>query len=203
VAFLSSQSQNPLAEACATFLTGQDSITKAWFERGKKRIDQPTPPDARRVKTDGLWTKCENCRAIVWKKGLDADWRICLKCWRHFRLRATQRLELLFDSPMVGHDAALASIDHLKFTDTRPSAPRLKEARQIGRHNHSGRSTRREANHMLFDGVRVHRQSDTCHVPLRIASAVVLPRIGWLLVLPLRPVSYLIAIMCRRSSLRA
>jgi acetyl-CoA carboxylase carboxyl transferase subunit beta len=44
----------------------------AWFKREKKRIDQPTPPDERRVKTEGLWTKCENCRAIVWKKDLDA-----------------------------------------------------------------------------------------------------------------------------------
>src|ERR1700719_3775892 len=102
----------------------------AWFKREKKRIDQPTPPDARRVKTEGLWTKCENCRATVWKKDLDANWRICPKCQHHFRLSATQRLELLLDSRWVEHDAALASSDPLKFTDTRPYAARLKEARR-------------------------------------------------------------------------
>src|SRR5271169_5896968 len=102
----------------------------AWFKREKKRIDQPTPPDARRVKTEGLWTKCENCRAIVWKKDLDANWRICPKCQHHFRLSATQRLELLLDSRWVEHDAALASNDPLKFTDTKPYAARLKEARR-------------------------------------------------------------------------
>src|SRR5260370_1574355 len=102
----------------------------AWFKREKKRIDQPTPPDARRVKTEGLWTKCENCRATVWKKDLDANWRICPKCQHHFRLNATQRLELLLDSRWVEHDAALASNDPLKFTDTRPYAARLKEARR-------------------------------------------------------------------------
>jgi acetyl-CoA carboxylase carboxyl transferase subunit beta len=102
----------------------------AWFKREKKRIDQPTPPDERRVKTEGLWTKCEKCRAIVWKKDLDANWRICLKCQHHFRLSATQRLELLLDSRWVEHDAALASNDPLKFTDTRPYAARLKEARR-------------------------------------------------------------------------
>ena len=102
----------------------------AWFKREKKRIEQPTPPDARRVKTEGLWTKCENCRAIVWKKDLDANWRICPKCQHHFRLTATQRLELLLDSRWVEHDAALASNDPLKFTDTRPYAARLKEARR-------------------------------------------------------------------------
>ena len=83
----------------------------AWFKREKKRIDQPTPPDARRVKTEGLWTKCENCRAIVWKKDLDANWRICPKCQHHFRLSATERLELLLDSRWIEHDAALASND--------------------------------------------------------------------------------------------
>jgi acetyl-CoA carboxylase beta subunit len=81
----------------------------AWFKREKKRIDQPTPPDARRVKTEGLWTKCENCRTIVWKKDLDANWRICPKCQHHFRLTATERLELLLDSRWIEHDVALAS----------------------------------------------------------------------------------------------
>jgi len=102
----------------------------AWFKREKKRIDQPTPPDARRVKTEGLWTKCENCRTIVWKKDLDANWRICPKSQHHFRLTATERLELLLDSRWVEHDVALASSDPLKFTDTKPYATRLKDARR-------------------------------------------------------------------------
>jgi len=102
----------------------------AWFKREKKRIEQPTPPDERRVKTEGLWTKCENCRSIVWKKDLDANWRVCLKCQHHFRLNATQRLELLLDSRWIQHDAALASSDPLHFTDTRPYAARLKDARR-------------------------------------------------------------------------
>ena len=102
----------------------------AWFKREKKRIEQPTPPDERRVKTEGLWTKCENCRAIVWKKDLDANWRICPKCEHHFRLTATERLELLLDSRWTEHDAALASSDPLHFTDTKPYAARLKEARR-------------------------------------------------------------------------
>ena len=49
----------------------------AWFKRVKNRIEQSTPPDERRVKTEGLWSKCTSCRAIVWKKDLDANGRIC------------------------------------------------------------------------------------------------------------------------------
>jgi acetyl-CoA carboxylase carboxyl transferase subunit beta len=102
----------------------------AWFKREKKRIDQATPPDERRVKTEGLWTKCENCRATVWKKDLEANWRVCPKCQHHFRLHATKRLELLLDSRWVEHDASLTSNDPLHFTDTKPYAARLKDARK-------------------------------------------------------------------------
>ena len=42
----------------------------AWFKRQKKPIEQPVPPEERRVRTEGLWIKCDACRAIVWKKDL-------------------------------------------------------------------------------------------------------------------------------------
>jgi acetyl-CoA carboxylase carboxyl transferase subunit beta len=45
-------------------------------------------------------------------------------------MSATERLELLLDSRWQEHDAALASSDPLRFTDTRPYAVRLKEARR-------------------------------------------------------------------------
>ena len=102
----------------------------AWFKRSKKSIDQPTPPDERRVKTEGLWTKCVNCRAIVWKKDLHSNLHVCPKCQHHFRLRARPRLEMLLDGHWVEHDAHLASNDPLCFVDTRPYADRLKEARR-------------------------------------------------------------------------
>jgi len=96
------------------FSLSAGSTTKIFHglvKREKKRIDQPTPPDERRVKTEGLWTKCESCRAIVWKKDLEANWRVCPKCQHHFRLNATQRLVLLLDSRWVEHDASLGSSD--------------------------------------------------------------------------------------------
>src|SRR5438445_13607663 len=94
----------------------------SWFKRSKKSIEQPTPPDERRVKTEGLWTKCTGCRAIVWKKDLEANAHVCAKCQFHFRLNARQRLELLLDGRWIEHDAQLASNDPLHFADTRPSA---------------------------------------------------------------------------------
>ena len=48
----------------------------AWFKRDKKSIDAATPPEERRVRTEGLWVKCESCRTIVFRKDLEAN--LCL-----------------------------------------------------------------------------------------------------------------------------
>jgi acetyl-CoA carboxylase carboxyl transferase subunit beta len=101
----------------------------AWFKREKKPIENPTPVEERRVRTEGMWTKCSSCRAIIWKKDLEANWEVCPKCEHHFRLGSRRRLELLLDDEMYTEfDADLASNDPLHFTDTRPYAQRLKEA---------------------------------------------------------------------------
>ena len=103
----------------------------AWFKREKGAIENPTPVDERRVRTEGLWTKCSACRSIIWKKDLEANWEVCPKCEHHFRLDARRRLELLLDDGQwIEHDAELASNDPLHFTDTRPYAQRLREAQE-------------------------------------------------------------------------
>jgi acetyl-CoA carboxylase carboxyl transferase subunit beta len=102
-----------------------------WFKRDKKSIENPTPADERRVRTEGLWTKCSACRAIIWKKDLEANWEVCSKCDHHFRLSARRRIELLLDDePWTEHDPDLVSSDPLHFADTKPYAARLAEAQQ-------------------------------------------------------------------------
>jgi acetyl-CoA carboxylase carboxyl transferase subunit beta len=102
----------------------------AWFKRDKKSIDAATPPEERRVRTEGLWVKCESCRTIVFRKDLEANLFVCPKCQFHFKMNAKQRLEMLLDSRWTEHDAGMTSTDPLKFVDTRPYAARLKEARK-------------------------------------------------------------------------
>jgi acetyl-CoA carboxylase carboxyl transferase subunit beta len=102
-----------------------------WFKREKKPIEKPTPVDERRVRTEGLWTKCNACRAIIWKKDLEANWEVCPKCDHHFRLGARRRLELLFDGEQwTEHDGDLASSDPLQFVDTKSYARRLADSQQ-------------------------------------------------------------------------
>jgi acetyl-CoA carboxylase carboxyl transferase subunit beta len=102
----------------------------AWFKREKKSIEQTTPPEERRVRTEGLWVKCESCRTIVFRKDLEANLFVCPKCQFHFKMSAPQRLEMLLDGRWTEHDAGMTSTDPLKFVDTKPYAQRLKEAKK-------------------------------------------------------------------------
>jgi acetyl-CoA carboxylase carboxyl transferase subunit beta len=101
----------------------------SWFKRDKSDDDKlPRVGDAeRRVRTEGLWQKCEGCRQIIWKKDLEANWHVCPKCGAHSRIDACTRLRLLLDdSDYTTYDAALSSSDPLEFIDSKPYNERLK-----------------------------------------------------------------------------
>ena len=66
----------------------------AWFKREQAELDTS---GEKRVKTEGLWVKCDQCRQIIWKKDLDQNLNVCPKCDRHFRIDARTRLALLLD----------------------------------------------------------------------------------------------------------
>jgi acetyl-CoA carboxylase carboxyl transferase subunit beta len=102
----------------------------AWFKREKKSIEQATPPEERKVRTEGLWVKCESCGTIVFRKDLEANLLVCPKCGFHFKMNSRQRLEMLLDGRYTEHDAGMTSTDPLQFVDTKPYATRLKEARK-------------------------------------------------------------------------
>jgi acetyl-CoA carboxylase carboxyl transferase subunit beta len=102
----------------------------AWFKREKSSFDQTTPPEERRVRTEGLWVKCESCRGIVFRKDLEENLHVCPKCQHHFKMSAKKRLEMLFDGRWTEHDAGMTSTDPLKFVDTKAYATRLKDAKK-------------------------------------------------------------------------
>src|SRR5467141_844933 len=102
----------------------------AWFKRDKKSIEQSTPPEERRVRTEGLWVKCESCRTIVFRKDLEENLFVCPKCQFHFKMNSKQRLEMLLDGRWTEHDAGMTSTDPLKFVDTKSYASRLKDAKK-------------------------------------------------------------------------
>ena len=71
----------------------------SWFKQDKSDDDKlPRVGDSeRKVRTEGLWQKCEGCRQIIWKKEMEGNWGVCPKCGNHSRIDALTRLKLLFD----------------------------------------------------------------------------------------------------------
>jgi acetyl-CoA carboxylase carboxyl transferase subunit beta len=99
----------------------------AWFKRESSEIQAN---EEKRVRTEGLWVKCEGCRQIIWKKELEDNLNVCTKCDYHFRIDARQRLMLLLDEDSIEtHDDKLESTDPLNFSDTRPYKSRLEKSK--------------------------------------------------------------------------
>src|SRR5579883_479717 len=103
----------------------------SWFKRDRAADEKlPKVEDKdRRVRTEGLWQKCEGCRQITWKKDLEANWNVCPKCGHHTQIDAITRLRLLLDEEKYQQfDENLRSSDPLGFVDKKPYRDKLKEA---------------------------------------------------------------------------
>ena len=98
----------------------------AWFKRQSGELDTS---GEKKVRTEGLWVKCEGCRQIIWKKDLAENMNVCPKCDKHFRIDARTRLALLLDDGQYEtFSDNFTSTDPLKFVDLKPYAGRLKAA---------------------------------------------------------------------------
>ena len=100
----------------------------AWFRKEKK------PKEAVEKQTaipEGLWVKCDECKEIVYRKEVEANFNVCPKCSYHFRLSARERFEILFDDNKYKEFATeIRSGDPLGFRDTKRYADRLKVYQQ-------------------------------------------------------------------------
>src|SRR5690242_2316932 len=104
----------------------------SWFKRDKPA--EPVAPKVeeadRKVRSEGLWQKCDGCRQIIWKRDLEANAHVCPKCAHHFRIDPVARLKLLFDGDFETFDNDLRSSDPLQFVDSKPYSQRLKSMQQ-------------------------------------------------------------------------
>jgi acetyl-CoA carboxylase carboxyl transferase subunit beta len=97
----------------------------SWFRREDNNIES----GANRVRTEGLWIKCDGCSQIIWKADLDANLHVCPKCGKHGRIGALTRIESLLEPGFELVDGGLMSTDPLQFTDLKPYKSRLIKAR--------------------------------------------------------------------------
>lgn len=78
-----------------------------------------------------LWTKCQNCKELLYINDLKKNLGVCKSCNYHHRLNAYERIELLTDyATFLEINENIKSADPLNFTDLKPYKSRLKEAQE-------------------------------------------------------------------------
>jgi acetyl-CoA carboxylase carboxyl transferase subunit beta len=105
----------------------------SWFKRENAEYDtgsESASEGERRVRTEGLWSKCPGCRQAIFNADLDANLGVCPKCQHHFKIGARERLNLLLEPGYEIVDGGLRSTDPLNFIDSKPYKSRLRAAQQ-------------------------------------------------------------------------
>ncbi|HYK89401.1 MAG TPA: acetyl-CoA carboxylase, carboxyltransferase subunit beta [Acidobacteriota bacterium] len=102
-----------------------------WFKKDKGPLTS-LKEEEKTVRTEGLFIKCDNCRAFIWKKDLQANEKVCPKCNFHFKISARERLQMLFDDGKyeVFHNN-IVSPDPLTFVDRQPYSKKIDSARKV------------------------------------------------------------------------
>ena len=94
-----------------------------WFQRTKDSISESTE----KKELPNVWTKCDNCGEILYKKDLEKNLHVCLKCGYHFRIFAKTYLQIILDPKTFKPiDKNMIAVDPLGFTDTKKYADRIK-----------------------------------------------------------------------------
>ena len=88
--------------------------------------DSPAPK--KRGVPEGLWIRCPDCKATVFRKQVESLLGLCPDCGHHFYIATRGRIRQLIDEDSFEEwDAGLRPCDPLGFADKRPYAQRLVE----------------------------------------------------------------------------
>jgi len=80
---------------------------------------------------EGLWTKCTNCSAVLFRSELERNLDVCPKCNHHMRVSARRRLEGFLDADARNEIATeLEPVDALKFRDQKKYKDRITAAQK-------------------------------------------------------------------------
>jgi len=100
----------------------------SWFE---KIIPQRIRTETKGAVPEGLWTKCTNCSATLFRSELERNLDVCPKCNLHMRIGARRRLDVFLDAePRVEIGENLEPEDMLKFKDSKKYKDRITQAQK-------------------------------------------------------------------------
>ncbi len=84
----------------------------SWFERATKNLFGGSRKDI----PDGVWVKCPSCNEVLYRKEMEKNRDVCMKCSYHFRINSAKYLDLLCDEGSADEfNSQMTSKDPLHF----------------------------------------------------------------------------------------
>ncbi|MDP2928569.1 MAG: acetyl-CoA carboxylase, carboxyltransferase subunit beta [Candidatus Omnitrophota bacterium] len=79
-----------------------------------------------------LWTRCEDCKELIYNKKLDENMRVCPKCGFHFTLNANERVSAVLDEGSFKEmDPDMESLDPILFEGPKTYKEKLKKDQEL------------------------------------------------------------------------
>lgn len=124
-------SHKPTDEGLSVAGVGTKRMTKAVTSTARQASWSEVRPVRKVVISEGLWLRCPTCAHLIYRKQMEANLHCCPECQHHFRVGASDRIDILLDpgtfEPMFTN---LRPTDPLNFRDLKSYPERLK-AEQI------------------------------------------------------------------------
>ena len=93
--------------------------------------DAPHVATGKKAVPEGLWIRCPDCAAMLFRKSVENNLWVCPECQYHFRLSGARRIKQLTDpgsfEPFNEH---MSPVDPLEFVDLKKYTDRLKAAQK-------------------------------------------------------------------------
>jgi acetyl-CoA carboxylase carboxyl transferase subunit beta len=100
-----------------------------WF---KKLVPSRIQTETRRKSVpEGLWSKCDECGAVLYQAELERNLNVCPKCGHHMRVGARDRLDMFLDpEPREEIGAEVRPVDTLRFKDSKKYKDRIVQSQK-------------------------------------------------------------------------
>lgn len=99
----------------------------SWF---KKLLPKISTSEKKGV-PEGVWSKCPECLAILYRAELERNLEVCPKCNYHLRINARKRIDQFLDKEEREElGKAILAVDYLKFRDSKKYKDRLNSAQK-------------------------------------------------------------------------
>ena len=98
-----------------------------WFRRKSAKIKTTDKLEI----AEGLWLKCPQCQAVIYREILEENYYICTDCNHHFRINCEKYITLLLDNMDYEEIAkTVSSIDPLNFEGKKKYIDQIQQAKE-------------------------------------------------------------------------